>query len=82
MRSTPRIVAVFSVISSICDFGNAVINTGSATDTFTIVNTGSADLNLTGTPKVAISGANAADFTVITQDPRRYRPRFLRIPLG
>ncbi len=40
---------------------------GSVTQTFTIANTGSGDLNLTGSPRVQISGANAADFTVTTQ---------------
>ena len=35
--------------------------------TFTIDNTGTADLHLTGTPKVAIGGADAAMFVVGTQ---------------
>jgi hypothetical protein len=36
--------------------------------TFTIHNTGSGDLSLTGTPtKVVVGGTNAADFTVTTQ---------------
>ncbi|HPB24178.1 MAG TPA: choice-of-anchor D domain-containing protein [Bacteroidales bacterium] len=46
------------------DFGSAVVTTGSVDRTFTILNTGVAGLNLTGTPKVAISGTNAADFSV------------------
>ena len=37
---------------------------GPSTITFTITNTGGSTLNLTGTPMVAKSGANAADFTV------------------
>ncbi|TBN00379.1 choice-of-anchor D domain-containing protein [Hyunsoonleella flava] len=48
------------------DFGN--VGTGySFTRTFTIENTGTADLNLTGvSPYVVISGVNAADFSVTT----------------
>jgi len=50
------------------DFGSADVTTGQVDHTFTIQNTGSADLNLTGTPKVVIAGAHADDFTV-TADP-------------
>jgi hypothetical protein len=48
------------------DFGNADITSGTVVHTFTIQNTGTAALNLTGTGPtyVAISGTNAADFTV------------------
>jgi hypothetical protein len=49
------------------DFGNAPFAGGTVTRIFTIENTGGAPLNLTGTPKVQISGANAADFTVTVQ---------------
>lgn len=35
--------------------------------TYTIINYGDAPLELTGTPKVALSGANAADFSVTSQ---------------
>ena len=49
------------------DFGNADITTGSVTRWFRIWNTGTANLNLTGNPRVVISGANASDFTVNTQ---------------
>ncbi|HOL66453.1 MAG TPA: choice-of-anchor D domain-containing protein, partial [bacterium] len=49
------------------DFGNAIVATGSVTHIFTIQNLGTGNLNLTGTPKVAISGTNAADFTVTSQ---------------
>jgi hypothetical protein len=45
-------------------FSNAEINTGSVTRTFTIFNTGSGALTLSGSPLVAISGTDAADFTV------------------
>ena len=47
------------------DFGT--VTSGTVSHTFTIENTGSADLNLTGTPKVLLSGANATDFTVTAQ---------------
>ncbi len=50
------------------DFGRVVVNTGTALRTFTITNTGGAALNLTGAPKVAVSGAHTAEFTV-TQQP-------------
>ncbi len=45
---------------------NSVVsgNTGTAV-TFTIENTGNAALNVSGTPKVAISGTNASEFTII-----------------
>ncbi|MCG3119986.1 MAG: hypothetical protein ALAOOOJD_02548 [bacterium] len=50
------------------DFGSADISTGSVDHIFTIINTGVAALNLTGTPKVQITGSHAADFSV-TVDP-------------
>jgi hypothetical protein len=46
------------------DFGAVEAGFGSKTHTFTIHNTGSADLNLTGSPRVTISGPHAADFSV------------------
>jgi hypothetical protein len=46
------------------DFGSTDVATGTVVRTFTIQNSGSADLSLTGTPLVMVSGANAADFTV------------------
>ncbi|MGJ8550943.1 BspA family leucine-rich repeat surface protein, partial [Winogradskyella wichelsiae] len=46
------------------DFGAVAFTAGTLVRTFTIENTGSSVLNLTGTPLVAISGPNAADFTV------------------
>jgi hypothetical protein len=52
------------------DFGNVVAVTNSATHTFTISNTGNADLHLSGSPRVkilGIPGANSQDFTVVTQ---------------
>ena len=46
------------------DFGGADITAGTVTRTFTIQNTGTGALTLSGTPLVAVSGTNAADFTV------------------
>ncbi|MBB5040074.1 DUF7453 family protein [Prosthecobacter dejongeii] len=50
-------------------FGNVAVSSGSISRTFTIANTGTGALNLTGTAPnyVTLSGANAADFTVSTQ---------------
>lgn len=48
------------------DFGTASVG-NSVTHTFTILNTGTAPLTLSGTPKVQVSGANAADFVVTAQ---------------
>lgn len=48
------------------DFGSQGIGIGQ-TITFTIRNLGDASLNLSGTPKVAISGADPGDFTVTAQ---------------
>jgi hypothetical protein len=47
------------------DFGSAPVSGGQITHTFTISNGGTADLNLTGTPAVAISGPAAGDFTLV-----------------
>lgn len=49
------------------DFGSHDITSGSTSKTFTIANTGDISLTLSGTPKVAISGTHAANFTVTTQ---------------
>jgi hypothetical protein len=46
------------------DFGSAAVAGGSIIRTFTILNTGSADLNLTDSPRVTIGGTHAADFTL------------------
>jgi mRNA-degrading endonuclease HigB of HigAB toxin-antitoxin module len=50
------------------DFGS-VVTAGAATivRTFTVQNTGTANLTLSGSPEVAVSGTHAADFTVTTQ---------------
>ena len=49
------------------DFGTVDVDTGAVTHTFTIANSGGAELNLTGTPFVNISGAHASDFSVSVQ---------------
>jgi hypothetical protein len=50
------------------DFGSTDIATGTVDHTFTIRNTGSGDLSLTGSPtKVVLGGTNAADFSVAAQ---------------
>jgi len=49
------------------DFGSVVLGANTPV-TFTIENLGTANLNLTGTPKVQTGGANAADF-IVTTDP-------------
>jgi len=49
------------------DFGSTLTIGGSVSHTFSIQNSGNANLNLTGTPKVTISGANASDFSVTVQ---------------
>ena len=49
------------------DFAGTAVSGGTVTRTFTINNTGSANLNLSGSPRVAVSGTNAADFTVTAQ---------------
>ncbi|MDY6951382.1 MAG: choice-of-anchor D domain-containing protein [Thermodesulfobacteriota bacterium] len=51
------------------DFGEAEVDGGTVVRTFTIKNYGSEDLNLTGSPRVAVSGADAGDFTVTAQPP-------------
>jgi hypothetical protein len=46
------------------DFGTAAISGGTQTRTFTLLNTGQADLILTGSPRVELSGAQAGDFSI------------------
>ncbi|RZL17415.1 MAG: choice-of-anchor D domain-containing protein, partial [Pedobacter sp.] len=45
-------------------FGNQVVTTSSTTITFTIQNTGGVVLNLSGIPRVDITGSNASEFTI------------------
>ena len=49
------------------DYGNVALLNTQTSHTFTISNDGTSTLNLTGTPKVTISGAAAADFVVTAQ---------------
>ena len=49
------------------DFGEAGVSSGTAVHIFSVENTGPMDLNLTGTPKVKITGVNAGDFSVTSQ---------------
>lgn len=49
------------------DFGSVLVTSGTISRSFTIQNSGKGPLYLTGSPKVAISGTNASDFTVTTQ---------------
>ncbi|MDY6968281.1 MAG: choice-of-anchor D domain-containing protein [Spirochaetota bacterium] len=46
------------------DFGNVAVGSSSPAVVFTIENLGNADLTLSGTPKVAIAGADSADFSI------------------
>jgi hypothetical protein len=48
-------------------FGSVDSTTGSITRTFSIFNQGEAALSLTGSPRVAVGGANSADFVVSVQ---------------
>jgi uncharacterized repeat protein (TIGR01451 family) len=49
------------------DFGAADTTSGSIVHTFTIENTGTSDLTLTGVPIVEISGSHSSDFAVTAQ---------------
>lgn len=49
------------------DFGSAVVTLGTIHRSFTIRNTGSNNLDLTGSPLVSISGTHANDFSVTIQ---------------
>ncbi len=49
------------------DYGDVSLLSSSVTRTFTISNNGNATLNLTGSPRVQISGPAAQDFTVVAQ---------------
>ena len=54
-------------LSDHTDFGSADITSGTVDRVFTVANLGNTNLNLTGTPKVVVGGANAADFSVTVQ---------------
>lgn len=53
--------------SDFTDFGSQAASSGSVTKTFTIENIGGGTLVLSGSPLVAVSGTNAADFVVSLQ---------------
>ena len=53
--------------SDYTDFGSTAVTGGTVSRTFTIYNIGHGDLNLSGAPKVTISGTNASDFSVTVQ---------------
>jgi hypothetical protein len=55
-------------------FGSADVSNGSITRIFPIFNSGNAPLNLTGTPRVEISGDDAADFNVTTTPSASLNP--------
>ena len=47
------------------NFGSAAVASGQITRTFTISNSGGANLNLTGTPLISITGPAALDFSLV-----------------
>ncbi len=49
------------------DFGSTAVAGGTVSHTFTIYNTGDADLNMSGYPIVSIGGDNSLDFTIDVQ---------------
>ncbi len=49
------------------DFGSISVSGGAVSRTFTVENSGDAELILSGTPKVAVSGTGAGAFTVIVE---------------
>ena len=55
------------------EYTSILINT-TQTETFTVLNTGSGNLKLTGSPKVEISGSGASGFTVTEQPKTVIKP--------
>ncbi len=55
-------------------FGQQNVTNGSITQAFTIVNTSAATLDLTGSPRVQVTGAHAADFSVSVQPSSTVAP--------
>lgn len=49
------------------DFGRIAVQNATQSRVFTISNSGTSNLTLSGTPKVVVSGTNSADFTVTAQ---------------
>ena len=64
----PKIAVEYPVLTDIANNGSvsfgAVSPGSNASPMFTIRNTGTYDLSLTGTPLVSVNGTNASDFTV------------------
>jgi HYDIN/CFA65/VesB-like, Ig-like domain len=54
-------------LSDNTDFGSTALDGGTVSRTYTIYNLGGTNLNLTGVPKVSVSGSHAADFSVTLQ---------------
>jgi hypothetical protein len=62
-------------ISDDTDFNEVgITGGGTLVHTFTIINTTTGTINLTGTPKVEITGANAGDFSVALQPANSLAP--------
>lgn len=55
-------------------FGNVPVFGGSTTRTFTIVNSGTQALQVTGHPRIVLGGLHAADFNVIVQPDASVAP--------
>jgi LPXTG-site transpeptidase (sortase) family protein len=49
------------------DFGSVAVDGGAVSHTLIIKNNGTDDLALNGTPRIAISGGNAADFSIVAE---------------
>jgi len=66
---TPPEINIVSVTDDGTDtsFGSSLVSSGTIDKTYTIQNTGTGVLNLTGTPLVVIGGTHASDFTVTSQ---------------
>jgi hypothetical protein len=56
------------------DFGSTSVAGGTITRTFTVRNTGTAPLNLTGATRVVVAGTNAGDFKVVAQPAAAVAP--------
>lgn len=54
-------------LANFTDFGNVNVTGGTVARNFTLANVGEANLNLTSSPRVQISGPHASDFTVTAQ---------------
>jgi len=79
VAGSDRSIGAFDVTPSAedgTDFGQVASDSNSVTHTFTIANTGNADLQLNGAPRVLIAGAHAGDFTVLVQPSAAIAPGF------